>query len=706
MAGRSSHHSHLLAPGSIGSMRMRNRIVLPAMDQNSCTAEGHITELNIAHYEQRARGGTGLLVLETAAVAYPIGAASRHQPSLNDDACLPGLMRLTEACHRHGARVAVQLNHHGKTAGVDAIQDRAQIVPSLPLPPDDIQIDHLTMDELMKLAGLTGGKRPERREATVDDLMWIVEKYAEAAERSERAGFDAVEVQTGHGYLIATFLSPKYNRRTDDYGGSLEKRAKLMCDVIAAVRARCPDLPIIVRMDAVEYAEGGITLDDAIQHARLAVAAGADSISVSAMSPNALGAGFTDGPLPWSPGQYLEFTKRIKAAVTVPLIAVGRIMPDQGDAAIKDGVCDFVAMGRQLLADPDLANRLHEGRPDLVRTCINCYVCVAENFFDSVPVCAINAELGHYDRPAPNDVSQPRHIVVVGGGPGGMEAARVAADRGHRVTLVEKAPRLGGTALFSSLTTPMNGELVRYLSTAIGEAGVDVRLGTTATVDSLMAMAPDAIVVATGARRERPQVPGADLAHVLTGDDLRALLTGDDPEAATRVGFVARAVVTVGRRIGLTSKMSRVRSLSRRWMPVGRDIVVVGGGLVGVELAEFLAERGRRVTVLESSDKLGVEMAHPRRARALRDARSHGVRFEVDATLQSIDTGHVTYAKGDVTHTVAADNVIMATGVHPDTSLADALRERGAEVHVIGDAGEVGYIQNAIATGHALARSL
>jgi 2,4-dienoyl-CoA reductase-like NADH-dependent reductase (Old Yellow Enzyme family)/thioredoxin reductase len=706
MAARSTTYAHLLAPGTIGTMTVPNRIVLPAMDQNSCSDDGLITDLNIAHYEARARGGTGLLVLETAAVAYPVGATSRHQPSLGDDRCIPGLARLAEAVHRHGAKMAVQINHHGKTAGVDAAEDREQLVPSVPLPPDDVSIDHLTMDELIKLGTATGGKRPVRRAATADDLAWVVEQFAVAAERVKRAGLDAVEIQTGHGYLISTFLSPKYNQRTDEYGGSLEHRARLMCEVIRAVRERCGDFPIIVRLDALEYGGGGITPADSVEHARLAEAAGADAINVSAMSPNALGPGFTDGPLPWSPGQYVEYTRAIKAAVRIPVMGVGRIMPDQAEALIAEGAMDYVCMGRQLLADPDLGNRLAAGRPDLVRTCINCYVCVAANFFDAVPECAINAELGHYDRPDPAPASPTRHVVVVGGGPAGMEAARVAASRGHRVTLLEKAERLGGTAHFSSLTTPMNGELVRYLSAAIAEEGVEVRLGAAATVDAIVALAPDAVVVATGARRSRPDVPGGDLPHVLSGDDLRGLLTGDDPKAGKRLGMADRLVVAAGRKLGITDDMDRVRTMSKRWMPLGDDVVVVGGGLVGVELAEFLAERGRNVTVLEAADKVGVEMAHPRRARAVRDARTHGVRFETGAELVAIDEREVTFRQGEATRTVRAEQVILASGVHADTSLADALAERGIEVHVAGDAGAVGYIQGAIATGHAIGRSV
>ena len=262
-----------------------------------------------------------------------------------------------------------------------------------------------------------------------------------------------------------------------------------------------------------------------------------------------------------------------------------RISPESGERHLRDGEMDFVAMGRQLLADPEIPARLLADRPDLVRTCINCYVCVAQNFWDGTPVCAVNAELGHTDEGPVEPAPVRRHVAVVGGGPGGMEAARVAALRGHRVTLLEKADELGGTARFSSLTTPMNAELVRYLSTSINELDVEVRTGVDASVDHLRSLGVDAVVVATGARRERPAVPGADLPHVLSGDDLRGMLTGEDREARGRLPLQRRAMGAAGRRAGILSDMGRVRAWSKRWMPVGKHVVVVGGGLVGVELA-------------------------------------------------------------------------------------------------------------------------
>jgi 2,4-dienoyl-CoA reductase-like NADH-dependent reductase (Old Yellow Enzyme family)/thioredoxin reductase len=696
----------LLEPGRIGPMELRNRIVMPAMDQNTCD-EGAITDLTIAHYEARARGGVGLLILETSAVAWPVGATSIHQPALSEDRFIPGLTRLAEAAHAHGARIVVQACHHGKTAGVDPMQDRAQLVPSVPLPDDPADISAITMPELMKMAALTGGKRPTQREASVDDIAWVIDQFADAAERVQRAGFDGIEIHGAHGYLISTFLSPRFNRRTDEYGGSVENRARLLVEVVSAVRARCGDgFAIIVRLDGREYSEGGIDPLLAAEYALLAERAGADAIHVTASGVDAMGVGFTNGPLPWQPGQYVGLAAVIKQKVSVPVIAVGRIMPDQAEKVLLDGDCDFISMGRQLLADPDLPAKLLAGRPDAVRTCINCYVCVAQNFWDGTPICAVNAELGHYDEGTVERAESVRTIAVIGGGPGGMEAARVAALRGHRVVLFERAAKLGGTARFSALTTPMNAELVRYLSTMMNDLDVTVHTDTTVTAEMLAALAPDAVVVATGARRVRPEVPGADRAHVLSGDDLRALLTGDDPAVMSRLPFHQRLVVSIGRSLGLLSTTERVRSLSKRWMPISRDVVVVGGGLVGLELAEFLAERGRRVTVLEEGEKFATEMAHPRRARALHEARSNGVELIAGATLRSITASQVEYAVGEETRTVRAGNVILASGVEPDTALADRLCDAGFDVHLVGDAGAVGYIEGAVRSGYLVGRSL
>jgi 2,4-dienoyl-CoA reductase-like NADH-dependent reductase (Old Yellow Enzyme family)/ribulose 1,5-bisphosphate synthetase/thiazole synthase len=711
----------LLAPGRIGQMELRNRIVFPAMDQNSCTNDGLLTDLTIAHYEARARGGVGLLILETSAVAYPIGATSAHQPSLSHDGVIPGLRRLADAVHLHGSKIVVQLCHHGKTAQLDTKHERAKLVPSAPLPHANPMgmVAGTTMSELRAMATVTEGQPGRVREATERDLVWVVDEFANAARRVQAAGFDGVEIHAAHGYLLSMFLSPAYNKRTDEYGGSgmdaTVRRSRLLCEVVQKIRLICgPEFAIIVRLDGCEYGiPDGIQPSDAAAHAQLAVRAGADAIHVSAISSDGTGVGFTDGPIPWEPNQYVHLASAIHEALppNTPVIAVGRISPNDGEQLLADGkTCEFVSMGRQLLADAEIPLKLAAGRPDLIRTCINCMVCVAQNFWDGKPVCAVNAVLGHYDEMLLVATVDPRHVLVIGGGPAGMEAARVAALRGHRVTLLEQSKNLGGTARFSSLTTPMNAEFVRYLVASVNELGVDVRVSTSATPEVVASIRPDSVIIATGARRERLEMVGSNLDHVLSGDDLRALLTGEgDGSASRKLALHQRVVVSAGRTLGFTDDIERLRELSKRWMPLGEHVVILGGGLVGLELAEFLAERDRRVTVLELDAFMGTEMAHPRRWRALHQLRKHGVRLETKAVVREITASHVYVAIADAhEERVRADHVIVASGVVPDSrvaaQLSDTFQQLGCAVSVIGDAAQLGYIQGAVRSGYLAGR--
>jgi 2,4-dienoyl-CoA reductase-like NADH-dependent reductase (Old Yellow Enzyme family)/NADPH-dependent 2,4-dienoyl-CoA reductase/sulfur reductase-like enzyme len=696
---------HLLSPGRIAGLEIPNRVLLPAMDMN-VSDEGMVTPVEVGHYVARAAGGTGMIITGTGAVAWPVGATSRHQPAFSDDRYIEGMRLLADGIHAVGGLVCMQLCHHGKVASVDTSEGRPLLVPSIV----DFKLDlsvlaDSTMDELMRLATATQGKPATYHEATEDDLLWVIDQFAEAARRVQAAGIDAIEIHGAHGYLLSTFLSPGYNKRTDRWGGSTENRARLACEVVRAIKAVVgPDYPVIFRMNGHEYGpDGGITADEAARAAAFIAAAGADAIHVSANAHNPF-VDFTGGPLPAEVGQYREFARTVKAAVSVPVIAVGRLVPEMAEEMLAAGDCDFVSMGRQLLADPELVGKIREGRRSAVRPCINCYVCVEQNFFDATPRCAVNPALGNESLATVVPAPTRRHVVVIGGGPSGCEAARTAAMRGHRVTLVERARRLGGTAWFSQLTTPPNGALVTWYEQELASLGVDVRLGATADVSLVTSLAPDTVVVATGAKRGRPAVPGADLAHVRTGDDLKASLTGDG--SAQGAGVVERVAVTAGRKLGLLSTPDRIRTWSKRWMPLGTDVVVIGGSLVGLELAEFLAERGRKVTVLEDAQQMGMPMAMPRRWRTVNKATAHGVTLVRNATVVEITADSVHYTVGDERRSVSAHDVVVASSVSPDGAFADALRSAGFEVHLVGDAAEVGYIEGAVHTGAAAGRAV
>jgi len=700
---------HLLRPGRIGPLELSSRVVLPAMDMNHCD-DGVITDAEIAHYRARAAGGAGMVITGSGAVSFPVGAASRKQPGLSDDRFVPGLARLADAVHGAGSLLCVQLTHHGKTARVDMLEDRPVLVPSIPEGRADLSaLRDSTGDELVRLAAATGGKLPVYREADEDDLAWLVGEFAAAARRARDAGADAVEVHCAHGYVLSTFLSRADNARQDRWGGSLENRARLTVEVLAAVRAAVgPGTAVLVRVSGREFGdegeEGALAIEESTAAARLFADAGADAIHVTGWGRNSF-ANFTDGPLPDTVAAYRQDAAAVRAAVDVPVVAVGRLLPEVAEEMLEAGECDFVAMGRQLLTDPDLVAKLRAGRRSSIRPCINCYVCVEQNFFDDAPRCAVNPALGDEALAVLAPAAAARHVVVVGGGPGGMEAARIAAERGHRVTLVESAERLGGTAWFSQLTTPANGPLVDWQAAELARLGVAVRLGTVATGAAVGALEPDAVVVATGASRGVPAVPGADRPHVWTGDALRAALTGHG-DVGTRLGRGGRALLRVARALGLARRADRVRSLSRLWLPLGRRVVVLGGGLVGLELAEFLAERRRSVTVLEPGPAAGVPMALPRRWTAVRRAADHGVEIVRQATVVEIGADAVVYEVGGERRSAPADAVVVASEVRAGAPLADDLRARGLEVHVVGDAADVGYIEGAIHTAWRVARSL
>lgn len=703
----SNRYPHLLSPGKIGTLDLKNRIAVTAMGVSLSEDDGTVGERLIAYHEEQARGGVGLIISGVAGVAWPVGCVAMGQTAISDDKFIPGLKTLTERVHQHGAKIAAQLHHGGLVAGYShARWGHALWAPGYPPVPKGNFTEYFLMEEL---AGMAGMKMPEIKVLEQADIDLAVSQFAAGARRAKEAGFDGIELHAGHGYLLSSFISPYTNQRTDQYGGSRENRMRFPLAVIRAIRAELgPDYPFWVKLDSREIGKQGITIEDAKAHARMVEEAGADAITVTAYHETGKGALHSESHTPHLESFNLPSVAELKTAVSIPVLGSGRVEPEVADRSIGKSELDFVAMGRKLLADPHLPNKLLAGTPEKVRPCVYCYTCISAIYMGGSAKCAVNPELGFEDQPAALAAAAPKHVAVIGGGPGGMESARRLSALGHKVTLIERSDRLGGTLRFASLAYEANERLLNWLRQEVEESTADIRLGTEATPELLRSLGVDAVIVATGAIRGMPEIPGGDLPHVFSGDDMRRMMLGESSDELKRkTGLFTRIATKVGAATGATANLALVRKATHAWMPLGDNIAIIGGELVGIELAEFLHERGRKVQVIEEAPRLGKGLTLVRRMRILSELTEHGVGLHGGATAIAIGKDGVTFtdAEGQV-RTVPADNVIVAKGAEGDLTLADNLKAAGFTIHAIGDATGVGYIEGAMAGALAAVKAV
>lgn len=701
-----AHFSHLSKPGQIGTLALKNRMLMAPMGSNFAEKDGTCSERIQAFYEARAKGGAALITMGVVSVAYPHGTAEPYQVGISDDKFIPGLTQLTERVHRHGAKIAIQLQHAGKTAVRDLAEGRDLWVPSMPAPHKSDMMHDLTRSELSRFIRSAGQTRPTIRVMSKDDIQQMVTWFAAAAERAKKAGFDAIELHAAHTYILAGFLSAYSNQRDDEYGGPLENRARLLLEVIAAVKERIGnDFPLWLRLDAKELrTQGGIELEDCIAVAQMAEKAGVHAVSISAYANTTQGDSFTEAPLVHKPAGFLAWASEVKRRVSIPVITVGRLEPDVADQAIKDQHCDFVAFARKLLADPELPNKVLAQRPQDIRPCIYCYACVSQIFVNERVKCAVNPFTGNESEWSLTQAGNAKHVVVVGGGPAGMEAARVLAARGHNVTLCEKSSYLGGTLFFATLAYKENGKLLDYLINAVkAHKNIDIKLNTKVDSALLKQLAPDEVIFALGANRSAPDFQGKDQNHVWSGEELRLVMTGEgDHIAKQKLSFKQRLMMKSGSLIGVTQSTEALQSLSKLWMPLAKQVVIIGAGLVGLELAEFLVERGRQVTVLADGE-VGSEIAIVRRWRVLSNLRGHQVRIIKGVHIEQITADSVVFQTSEgVTEHLPAPSVILATGAEPNQSAVKAF-DCGYPHHVIGDCASVDYIEGALKSATQLA---
>lgn len=658
---------HLFQPITINGLALKNRICMPAMHLNMAR-NFEVTDRLVEFYAERARGGAGLIIVGYATVDMLSGNPGNIGAHRDD--FIPGLARLAAAIRENGAAAAVQLNHAGRYNHSMLIGGQQPVAPSA-------VASRLT--------------RETPRELTVAEIGAVVESFAQAARRVQMAGFDAVEILAGTGYLISEFLSPLTNRRTDDYGGSFANRMRFGLEVIRQVRSAVgPDYPLLARLNGNEFMKGGSTREELKEFALRLTEEGVDALCVNV--------GWHEARVPQivaevPRGAFAYLAREIRERVGVPVIASHRINdPAVAREMLADGVCDMVAMGRALIADPALPEKARTGREEEVVHCVACGQGCFDNLFKMKAVeCLCNPRAGYELERVVAKTAAPLSVMVVGGGAAGMSAAMAAAERGHLVTLYEKESRLGGQ-LHLAGSPPGREEfldLAHDLARQLSLLGVTVHLNREVDGALLDAARPDAVVLATGGRAVVPSIPGVDLPHVVQAWDVLA---------------------------------GKVHA--------GRRVVVIGGGAAGVETALFLAEKGtlsgealkflfvhgaespedvyrlavrgsRDVTVLEMVEELGMNFGRTTRWGMLQDVERFGIRTRTAARTLEITPSSVRIEQNGVEDNIPADTVVLAVGTRSYNPLQETVALRGIPFRVVGDAAAAAMVFDAIHQGFA-----
>ncbi len=685
-----------MEPGQIGSVRTKNRILKTGSTLGFYPwEEGHIQQKVIDSYEAFAKGGAGLVTVGAAPLGVPPGMGYK----MDDDRYLPGMIRLAEAIRKYDCPAFLQMFHLGPMLPPFLVSKGVRPVAASSLDKRELPLPNLAIPQ----------------ELSISEIEEIVRQFGEQAERSKRAGFQGIELNAGCNHLLNSFLSRAWNKRQDAYGvGSLESRAKIIVDIIREVKRRNgQDFAMVVLINGAEPGlEKGLTPEESQGIAKILQAAGADAIHVRAefynrpKDPNKRDstqlpdiAFYPETPFPLGgvvddsrhgAGGWVPLAFAVKKVVSIPVIAIGRLDPELGEEILRHGKADFVSFNRRLMADPELPNKLAEGRPEDIRPCTGCTTCFDNNEHGNPPLCQVNAALGKEKEYEIKPAEKKKRVMVIGGGPAGMEVARVSALRGHEVILYEREARLGGALNLAAFIKGFEREdllgLVQYFKTQMAKLGVKVNLGQEVNRSVIQRIKPDVLIVATGGKHNIPNLLGITNSNVITSHDLHK-----------RIKFFLRFL---GPKV--------LRWATQFWMPIGKKVLILGGGIQGCQVAEFLVKRGRKVILVEASKEIGEGLLEVFiKPHLLQWLEEKGVRMITQVQFEEItEKGLVVTSSEGRRQIFEANTIITALPLLPNTEFLKGIEESVPEVYRIGDCKEPGLIVNAIAHGSRVGRAI
>ena len=689
----SASYPHLFSPTSIGPVRLKNRIVKTAAQTYFFdSGERRFGPIARAFYGAVARGGPGLIICETPAMEAPYKETDDRRHRVDDDRFLRDIEALAAEVHRYGVPLFQQFYHRGPWGGVYAVGRRRIAASAVTVrSPFDVH-------------------EPDPPHAlTTAEVEEVVETFVSGAERAARGGIDGVEINCADDHLLPTFLSRFWNKRDDRYGPqSMENRARVVVEIVQGIKRRVgADYPVQVRMNAIEIGAEplGLTVAEGQELARLLETAGVDSLHVKShwmgMHQGSYNQEVLFYPEPHIPlsefpteldwsgrgaGAQVPLAAAIKEVVSIPVMTVGVLDADRGEQALAEGKADLIGINRRFFADPDYVRKVQDGRLDDIQPCTHCGTCNAN--YNKPRSCRINACFG-LDENEVTPLRTRKRVLVVGGGPAGMQAARIAATRGHEVRLWDKGRYLGGAMPLANMVKGFEVDelekFIAFMRHQVAKTGVKVELGREFEPAVLDRVHPDAVVLALGGTPVLPDVPGLDGRNVVKTTDLYGTL---------------RLVIRV-------AGPRRLRELTKLWMPVGKDMVIVGGAIQGCQLGEFLTKRGRKVTIVETGDELGAGMVPERMTRLSYWFDKRGVERLSGVTLVEITPeGLAIVTREGDERFLAADTVIPTLPFAPTGGMAGAIAARGVEVHSIGDCESPATIPEAVRAGWVVGNAL